>query len=84
MSSCSLSVLKKRTDYEKIKVYCTSSERANSEDIVMRFHLDRTTQTGDHGYVHEKIPSMRLYAKQIIKRYLILIKEISEMLQEQR
>ncbi len=69
---------------KKMKVHWTSSERVNSDDMVMRFHLDRTTQTGDHGYVHGKIPRMYLYAKQIIRRYLILIKEIPEMLKEQR
>lgn len=75
---------KQKRIIKKLKVHWTSSEKAITDDTVMQFHLDRKARTGDHGYVSERIPRMCLYAKQIIKRYLILIKEVPEMLREQK
>ena len=68
----------------KMHLHWTSSGETLSDDIVMRFHLDRKKQTGNYGYIKGRIPQMNQYAKQIIKRYLILIKEIPEMLRERK
>ena len=69
---------------KKMNLHWTSSGDMISDDIVMRFHLDRTKQTGNYGYINEKIPRMWQYTKQIVKRYLILIGELPEMLREQK
>ena len=78
------SLKKQKRIIKKMNSHWTSSGEALSDNIVMRFHLDRTKQTGSYGYINKRIPRIWQYAKQIVKRYLIMIKEIPEMLQEQK
>ena len=78
------SLKKQKRIVKKMNLHWTSSGEVLSDDIVMRFHLDRTKQTGNYGYIDEKIPRMIMYVKLIVKRYLTLIREIPEMLQEQK
>lgn len=69
---------------KKMDLHWTSSREALSDNIVMRFHLDRDKQKGSYGYIDQTLPRMWQYAKQIVKRYLILILEIPEMIREQK
>ena len=78
------SLKKQKRLIKNMKLHWTSSGEALSDNIVMRFHLDRMKQTGNYGYINERIPRICQYAKQIVKRYLILMREIPEILKEQK
>lgn len=71
------STKKQKSIIKNMNLHWTSSKEDISEQIVMRFHLDRSKEIGGYGY--SGVENKMIILKLIIKRYLILIKEIPEM-----
>lgn len=71
------STKKQKQIIKNMNLHWTSSKEDISDQIVMRFHLDRSKESGGYGYSGAK-SKMRLM-KLVIKRYLVLLKEIPEM-----
>ena len=72
------STKKQKRIIKKMNLHWTSSKENISDQIVMRFHLDRSKESG--GYSYSGANSKVMFLKLMIKRYLILIKEIPERL----
>lgn len=71
------STKKQKSIIKNMNLHWTSSKEDISDQIVMRFHLDRSKESGGYGYSGAKSKIKILIL--IIRRYLILIKEIPEM-----
>lgn len=68
---------KQKRILEDMGLHWTSSKEDVSDQIVMRFHLDRSKESGGYGYSSDM---NYITIKLIIKRYLILLKELPEMI----
>ena len=72
------SINKQKRIIRDMNLHWTSSKENISDQIVMRFHLDRDRKRGGYGY--KEAESIVRTFKLIVKRYLVYIMEIPEMI----
>lgn len=68
------SIKKQKNIIKNMELHWTSSKEDISDQVVMRFHCDRSKENGGYGYSYAQ--SKIKILKMIIKRYLILIKDM--------